>query len=552
MDTEQEGSNSLVSLTEEAVLGALREFQLVGKDEFLKKYGPGARTRYISHEGRAYDLKPVWRAAFGHMPNGRALNRKDGSYRLNSDIIQNQVEALGFNIDIKVAKERPGTEGETTRDSVTQPLNRIFLGPPGTGKTYKTFEHCLLVCDGQIPSNRQQMRKRYEALRDDGRIEFVTFHQSYGYEEFVEGIRPVEEGGQVFYRLEPGILRKLADKARSPTPRSSEIAPLVTGESALPFIDRVPRSATYALSGSYSPDAKAGSIIERIYNILKEAGEPLIGDHIVTKVEGFVGPESGERKTKNEIAGTLRWLVQKERLHVVAREAETTPKIGVDYDTHTNFVLVIDEINRANVSKVMGELITLLEEDKRAGAVNEVKVTLPYSGDQFTLPANLHILGTMNTADRSIALLDTALRRRFRFEEITPDASLLEEAGKRTGVDLSSVLTAMNKRLEYLVDRDHLIGHAWMMHAQDRQGLDDIMRHKIIPLIAEYFYEDWQKVRAVLGGTDDFVKRVELEVPPGVDSHEAEKRYHWSVRTLFATDAYERLVGESGAVADVE
>ena len=150
----------------------------------------------------------------------------------------------------------------------------------------------------------------------------------------------------------------------------------------------------------------------------------------------------------------------------------------------------------------------------------------------------------MNTADRSIALLDTALRRRFRFEELAPEPDLLEEAAEATGVDLPAVLHAMNERLEWLLDRDHLIGHAWFMTAGSRAEVDDVMRHKIIPLLAEYFYEDWAKVRAVLGGGDHFVQGEPLKRPPGLDDggYAEERRLRWTVRDEFAEDAYDRLI----------
>ena len=312
------------------------------------------------------------------------------------------------------------------------PLNVILYGPPGSGKTYTTARRCVEICYGTIDQEAERVRKHYQGLLKAGQVEFVTFHESYGYEEFVEGLRP-ETGGGAGFRLDPtdGVLKRIAERAR-------------------------------------------------------------------------------------------------------ANEAP--------------HVLVIDEINRANVSKVLGELITLLEEDKRAGAANEVAVTLPHSRKPFTLPANLHILGTMNTADRSIALLDTALRRRFQFEELAPDPNRLEDSGKATGVDLPGVLRAMNERLEWLLDRDHLLGHAWFMTARTKADVDDAMRRKVIPLLAEYFYEDWAKVQAVLGGSDHFVERHPLSPPPGLDDDGTdEERHRWTVRDNFPEGAYDRLIGRHGS-----
>ena len=323
---------------------------------------------------------------------------------------------------------KPGGEVDENERKV-QSLNVILYGPPGTGKTYATASRCVGVCDGEEPADGEQMRVRYRELVAEGRIEFVTFHQSYGYEEFVEGLRPeTGSGGGISLKATDGVLKRIARRAQ------------------------------------------------------ESEGEP--------------------------------------------------------------YVLVIDEINRANVSKVLGELITLLEEDKRQGAENEVAVTLPHSGERFTLPANLHLLGTMNTADRSIALLDTALRRRFQFEELAPKPPLLKAAAEATGVDLPAVLAAMNERLEWLLDRDHLIGHAWFMTARSRVEVDEVMRRKIIPLLAEYFYEDWAKVRAVLGGGYDFVRGETLKPPPGLDAggYEEGERRRWSVRDQFAPDAYDRLI----------
>ena len=509
---------------------------------------------------------------------------------------------------------------------VPMPLNTILYGPPGTGKTYATARRCVEICDGPAERDRadQEIRGRYQALVKEGRVEFITFHQSYGYEEFVEGLRPDTGGDEADGAAGPGfrlvvtegVLKRIAERARKVakgTDRTFELADRRIFKMSLGDYTRPERQGIFGecIANDYvalnyggdvdwsderygapdrilarwqenDPDATGRNPNVRFVNQFRntmQAGDLVIvprgfqqfravGE--VTGLYRFVPRDDGGYSHRRAV----RWHWHDAEDGMPISEIYDRPltrptiykldKSGIRLERLQRYlghvegsgrpsphVLVIDEINRTNVSKVMGELVTLLEDDKREGRANEVAVTLPHSRQRFTLPANLHILGTMNTADRSIALLDTALRRRFDFEELPPDPERLRDAAEETDIDLPKVLRAMNERLEWLIDRDHLIGHAWLMGARTREDVDRAMRRKIIPLIAEYFYDDWEKVRAVLGGTGDFVQREALRPPPGLDDP-GEDRYRWTVRESFEEGAYERLVAGAAATAGTD
>ena len=383
-----------------------------------------------------------------------SANKDEGSLLANPPPL---LPRNGYWPDDYVIEDEPNRDQviETAPKSDKPPRNVIYYGPPGTGKTFEL---------------QGLLKAEYTDAEQGERFEFVTFHQSYGYEEFVEGLRPVltnrgqstdAEGpsvsnGEVRYEIKPGSFLRLCDRARK--------------------------------------------------------------------------------------------------------------------DPSSQYAMVIDEINRGNISKIFGELITLLEVDKREGAKYPVAVTLPYSAERFGVPSNVDVIGTMNTADRSLALVDTALRRRFEFIEVMPKPSVL--AGMivaHNGVDINieQMLAVLNKRIEALYDRDHTIGHAYFTRIIDLKDADRfdelklVFKNRIIPLLEEYFFEDWQKIRLVLGDNQkhktrdiQFVQEIgdagDLSALFGgdheLDQYALRSRYQLNVAALDQPEAYVGIYTNNSAV----
>lgn len=518
--------------------------------------------------------------------------------------------------------EDESAEMANNEGTAEPPTNLILYGPPGTGKTYVTAQKAVELCDG-VPAtgDRSELMKRYKELVARKRIEFVTFHQSYSYEDFIEGLRPetgnaegdASESGAGFKLVpRPGIFQSIADRA------ASNRGPSVTA----PF--KIEGRQAFKMSiGQSSDDEKAylfDEAIEKERVMLGYGGEvdwsdpkyekfdaikarwkqidpnatgndpnvqQLFALRSWMKVGDLVVISDGNRRFRaiGEITGdytyaprdrddyhhqrSVKWLwINRDGLpreEIYSKNLSQVSIYQLNSD-HLNwpalaqiisagnakapsgvpepYVLVIDEINRANISKVFGEMITLIEPDKRLGMQNEITLTLPYSGRSFGVPANLHIVGTMNTADRSIALLDTALRRRFQFQELMPDSELLSE--NIDGVNLRAALRGVNARIEYLFDRDHQIGHGFFMSCQSRADIEAVMRDKVIPLLVEYFYENWEKVRAVLNESLNdgaFVSRKLLSAPNNSSEEWAGngERYHYSVNALFPPNGFQQL-----------
>lgn len=323
-------------------------------------------------------------------------------------------------------------------DNFKFPQNTILYGPSGTGKTYNSIFYSVGIIEEDknvidmieneniniSDETKEEIFCKFNVLKKEGQIEFVTFHQSYSYEDFVEGIRPTLD-------------EKKVEETKVEATQENKI-------------------------------------------------------------------EIDVNKDKSDLKYTLYSGIFKD---ICERAIEYPDK---------NYVLIIDEINRGNISKIFGELITLIEPSKRLGESEELKIKLPYSKDEFGVPKNLYILGTMNTADRSIALLDIALRRRFKFIEMPPKYNLLKSdiGDKNEKIDLQELLKAINNRIEFLLNKDHLIGHSYFLGIETFSDLKEVFKNSIIPLLQEYFYDDFEKIKIVLNIKDNdktnFIRKKEI------------------------------------------
>jgi 5-methylcytosine-specific restriction protein B len=508
--------------------------------------------------------------------------------------------------------------------SMDTPRNQLLYGPPGTGKTYHTAVRALGILAGKTDQQitaaytREQIRQELDKYRATGQLEFVTFHQAFSYEDFVEGIKPViaalnseeerEESPDLRYDIERGIFRILTERSayalylqqrqrlvadnlpqatveldfdtvfetlkqkwQQQLAQEKEVALPTSGAEIV--LQSINAHGTFHFKYRKS---KTDNLPQTTRKGLRKISDSNPYQPPTPEVESAYEVNYGrDRSVYRAVFRELRKLEQQMRA-ATSPQSPITPSLNealeravadhgiaaeniqeFDYKSlkeqdlaqAPRFVLIIDEINRGNVANIFGELITLLEKDKRAGQPEMLTAKLPYSKALFTVPDNLYLLGTMNTADRSVEALDTALRRRFSFTEMRPDADVIRKQVGTNGIigtgteaiNVAEILEVLNSRLEQLLDHDHCLGHALLLDAQLLETLKTSFEHGIIPLLQEYFFADWGKIGLVLG--TKFVEVIKPNTPgrrklaafPGYDAHGMGER---PIYKLISPDAW--------------
>ncbi len=408
-----------------------------------------------------------------------------------------------------------------TKDSQIMNINTILFGPPGTGKTYNTLLTALYALnfknennarlkksydclvndefDELEPSEHEDFKKSFEDQIKNGRIVFTTFHQSYAYEDFIEGIRVRTIDKQICYEIYNGTFKQLA------------------------------RKALFYKAGGFNDQSNDDGSLEKAADFYARTLDTDLKDRC---------------DENQELTPEQKTLIKS----IINNDEETQKLINKKSTTETpKFILIIDEINRGNISKILGELITLIEGSKRAGRSDRASVKLPSSRETFTVPDNLYIIGTMNTADRSLATLDVALRRRFDFIEMMPQPDFLHDIEIK-GINLKEWFTVLNRNIQIARGREFTIGHAFFDELKEKENqkienLAHIMRRKIRPLLDEYFFEDWEGIRRVLG--DDKGDKSTRFI--NVKEQGEDKYYDWNHDALMKPEAYRKLDSKNNA-----
>ncbi|MBV6404467.1 MAG: AAA family ATPase [Flavobacteriales bacterium] len=534
----------------------------------------------IKAKGYLEDKQRMGQNGFIYLEDpGTALRMIDEAIDLNPSEAETLQRLRNWLTDRAPSSRSAATSNESEQMKI--PLNRIFYGPPGTGKTFHTVGAAVAVCDPAFYAEHKddpaQLRERFNELlvkdmkKADGQIAFCTFHQSYSYEDFVEGIKPVEvEEDSVQplrYHTRPGILKEMARRAgiRASgeaakmkhklgfTPEQFDQAQffkLSLGDTQNPedqlIYDYCIENKCIAIGFMHQHDLTGLSehqvrslplqegqssyhtVAMNYFSQYVKEGDIVVvtkGNYLVRAIGRVTGPYRYDPRSPIGYPHfrDVEWLLANEDIpyeelygrqfsqqsiyklkkedikrdfFVRSSAADPAP------DEARNFVLIIDEINRGNVAGIFGELITLIEENKRKGRPEALEVTLPYSQEPFSIPDNLYIIGTMNTADRSVEALDAALRRRFSFTAMMPEPGLLQPL-QGSAIDLAAMLGRINARLVQLLDEDHQIGHShfWDLHkeADPLPALRQVFTDKVIPQLEEYFHRDRAKLQLVLG-----------------------------------------------------
>ncbi|VXC15539.1 McrB family protein [Maribacter litoralis] len=498
-------------------------------------------------------------------PNGKYFYPKAKSYGINRFYSAAVKAYIDFLNDSSETTSKPSVLSESSTNYIKKnpiinspSLNTILFGPPGTGKTFNTVNRALEICGESIDGlNRKEIKELYDLKVSEGQIIFTTFHQSMSYEDFIEGIKPIEpekEGDPVIYKVIEGIfkkacieasfnfaidnndtdtdkvldfslaydnfIQKLEERLASETEVELEIK-----NGGKVYVDSISQQGniqikhleglrTYTVSKTrLSKLQKAITNLDEISNI-NDSFRAIIGGSNSTAYWSVLNAIQKENHFDNNLNNIQRKYSPEEKREAV-KELDKNIYKG---NTGKPIVLIIDEINRGNVSAIFGELITLIEKDKRLGADEALLAQLPYSKETFGVPPNLYIIGTMNTADRSVEALDSALRRRFSFTEMPPKPKLIKEVGSADNgvvedINLVKILKTINNRIEKLLDRDHAIGHSYFLKVKNLKQLKAVFANKVIPLLQEYFFGDYGKIGLVLGS--GFVKSIQNDNEDG-------------------------------------